>query len=58
MTPLKVSEYLRRQGTQAKPVQMMDLRAFGMQHAAPKEDDRVILKLRFDPQSGALVPAA
>jgi hypothetical protein len=57
MTPIKLEQFLR----DTKPAQhqelRIDLNELGLFHAAPKEDGRPILALRFDAASGTLVPA-
>ena len=56
MTPIKSTDYLNHTQRMHRPKTVLDLREYNMVHAAPTVDGRPILTLRFDPQSGALVP--
>lgn len=56
MTPIKSSDYLNHAKRLHRPKTVLDLRDHNMAHAAPVENGRPILTLRFDPRSGALVP--
>ena len=56
MTPIKSTDYLNKANRLHRPKTVVDLREHNMVHAAPKENGRQILTLRFDPRSGALVP--
>ncbi len=56
MTPIKSSDYLSHPNRLHRPKTVLDPREYNMAHAAPVEDGRQILTLRFDPRSGALVP--
>lgn len=56
MTPIKASDFLNNPQRLHRPKTVLDLRDHNMVHAAPTENGRQILTLRFDPRSGALVP--
>ena len=56
MTPIKSTEYLNHPNRLTRPCTVVDLRDLNMVHAAPIENDRPVLMMRFDPKSGALVP--
>ncbi len=57
MTPIKLDAFLR----DTKPAQyqelQIDLNQLGLFYAAPKEDGRPILAMRYDSAKGPLVPA-
>ena len=58
MSPVKQSALTLPRTSPAKHASLFDLRAIGMQHAAPREDGRPLLRMRFDPSTGTLMPAA
>ncbi len=57
MTPVKLDKFLKDTGQDQPADAQFDLNALGLFHAAPKEDGRRILAMRFDETTGALVPA-
>ena len=56
MTPIKSTDFLNPAHRMHRPKTVVDLREHNMVHAAPKENGRAILTLRFDPRTGGLVP--
>ncbi|MCP5075965.1 MAG: hypothetical protein GY947_22070 [Rhodobacteraceae bacterium] len=58
MTPIKFADYLKKQNSAVKAPQMVDLREFNLVKAAPVENGRPVLTLRFDTETGTLKPAA
>ncbi|MEJ6710158.1 MAG: hypothetical protein QNK92_15425 [Amylibacter sp.] len=56
MTPIKSTDYLNKANRLHRPKTVVDLSEHTMDHAAPTENGRKILTLRFDPRSGALIP--
>ena len=56
MTPIKATEYLNHPNRIYRQKAVVDLRDLNMVHAAPVENDHAFLTLRFDTQTGALVP--
>ncbi|MEM7241161.1 MAG: hypothetical protein AAF429_03150 [Pseudomonadota bacterium] len=56
MTPIKLDDFLRQTAQKVDEKSIMDLSDFGMFHAAPREDGKLILNMRFDAETGALVP--
>jgi len=57
MTPVKLDKFLQDTSARLPEALNIDLAQLGLFHAAPKEDGRPILALRFDATSGTLVPA-
>jgi hypothetical protein len=56
MTPIKLDAFL--EATSQKPLSpKMDLADVGLYHAAPRESDRVVLFMRFDPSTGVFFEA-
>ncbi len=58
MTPIKLDRFLSDTTAQPKTQATVELTKLGMFHAAPTENGRPILALRFDPKSGRLIPTA
>ncbi len=56
MKPIKASELKARQNSKRLKRPVLDLREFNMVHAAPVENGRPIITLRYDPVEQALVP--
>ena len=56
MTPIKSNQFLNHPKRIHRANPVVDLRDYNMVHAAPIENDHVILTLGFDPSSGTLVP--
>jgi hypothetical protein len=57
MTPIKLTDFLSETAPKANNG-AIDLIELGLYHAAPVEDGHPVLALRFDPQTGCLVPAS
>ena len=58
MTPIKLDDFLRQTAPLVKTSNTMDLTEMGLFHAAPREDGKVILNMRFDTNTGTLMPTA
>ena len=58
MTPIKLDDFLRQTAPQVDENTIMDLTDFGMFHAAPREDGKLILSMRFDAETGSLIPVS
>ena len=58
MTPIKLDDFLRQTASAKQGGTILDLTELGLYHAAPQEDGKLILSLRFDPKSNTLLPAA
>lgn len=58
MTPIKLDQFLSDTGTAPQAEAKVDLAELGLFHAAPVEDGRPILAMKFDPKSGTLIPTA
>jgi hypothetical protein len=57
MTPIKLDVFLET--TAPKPLSpKMDLADVGLYHAAPRENDRVVLFMRYDPSTGVFFEAS
>ena len=57
MTPIKLNDFLHQTAPQVDK-SIMDLGKLGLQHAAPQEDGKMMLTLRFDAKTGTLMPTA
>lgn len=58
MTPIKLDDFLRATHTTEDQKAVVHLSDIGLFHAAPRENGEPILALRFDPETGSLMPAA
>lgn len=58
MKPLKIADFLAKKPASNPIPRSIDLRDYGLTHAAPQENGQTILKLQIDPKSGTLLPAA
>jgi len=58
MTPIKLDDFLRQTAPKVDSNQILDLTQLGMFHAAPREDEKIILNMRFDAERGALIPVS
>ena len=56
MKPIKLDAFL--EATSQKPLSpKMDLADVGLYHAAPRESDRVVVFMRYDPSTGVFFEA-
>lgn len=58
MTPIKVEDFLAATAPEKGPQDRVNLNELGLYHAAPRENGVPLLALRFDADSGTLMPAA
>lgn len=58
MTPIRLDKFLQDVKVQPEPLVQIDLNKLGLYHSAPVENGRPILAMRFDSESGMLVPSA
>ena len=56
MTPIKLDDFLRQTAPSVDENSVIDLKEIGMFHAAPREDGKLILNMRFDANTGTLMP--
>jgi|GEM_PF-5388640 len=55
MTPIKIDTFLNATAPNHGPAKM-DLVKMGLYHVAPYDNDRVVLAMRYDPNTGCFVP--